>query len=245
MSIQSSGPLPVSATRWTNGEICINLKFEKTMCIYIKPSATVESLVTEFQKKFGKNPPPWERLRLLYSGKQLSEKSRTLASYGIESEVTIYVVLRLYGGFGFNLSSIIDGQIILKDFHTNLPVYRTVQIGLSLLAKCKTRNCIAYNDFVYINKGIGRFNIGLLIDSSKCPVCQQVTTAVTKIGFWNCHYAIEGRMETPELREIEEEGNACKEKYTTFREGAATYTDLVIKTNRIEYHPDGMITIIE
>merc|ERR1719411_1731296 len=65
-----------------------------TVTIDVTSTATVESVVQAVQKKEG---IPADQQRLIYAGKQL-ESGSTLASYGIQNESTLHLVVGLLGG---------------------------------------------------------------------------------------------------------------------------------------------------
>jgi ubiquitin len=72
----------------------------KTITLTITSATTTDEVKAMITSKIAtKDQPgiPPEHQRLIWSGKQL-EDGRTLASYGIEKESTIFLLLRLRGG---------------------------------------------------------------------------------------------------------------------------------------------------
>ena len=62
-----------------------------TLTIYLEPFNTIEYLKQRIQDSTGIKP---DEQRLIYDGKQL-EDNRTVASYNIWNESTIYMILRM------------------------------------------------------------------------------------------------------------------------------------------------------
>jgi hypothetical protein len=103
------------------------------------------------------------------------------------------------------------------DFATSGPSWRYVIPGLNMYGTCNTSVCKAYNDAIWIQKGMGTFNIAKEVKTSKCSLCNKKAKNVTNLGFYGCKYTIEGEKEGGE--EVKKEEIAERERFTTFVNG--------------------------
>jgi hypothetical protein len=101
------------------------------------------------------------------------QTEHTLAYYKVKKEDYIYLILRLRGGgdmgFGFIFNDLITAvkQMLSPDG----PDYRCVSQGISFRSKCIHPGCVAFNDVIYVTKGLGKFDIAEDAASLKCPKC--------------------------------------------------------------------------
>ena len=72
-------------------QLFIKTLYAKTITIDISGGATIGQVKEAIQ---GKEGIPPDQMRLIFSGMQLDDK-RTLREYGIQSETTMHLVLRL------------------------------------------------------------------------------------------------------------------------------------------------------
>ncbi len=65
--------------------------------------------------------------------------------------------------------------------------------GLNLLAICRNKNCFAFNEWVWIKKGFGMFQIGEEIFNCLCPACKKETEEAKNFGYFKTKILIQGK----------------------------------------------------
>lgn len=170
--------------------------FAKDLCgqttiLYFEPTDTVYKIKKQYEEKVGL---PVSLQRFIWAGRQLDD-DRNLGDYNIQIESLISVVSRLRGGGTIPLPfSDLEKEIQL-DFAPSAPQWRIISPGLNLKGICKNSDCPAYNDTVYIVKGIGTFNLNRECRTANCPSCKSLAEDVKNLGFYHCFFSIEGEME--------------------------------------------------
>lgn len=98
--------------------------------------------------------------------------------------------------------------------------YRIVSQGLSFCSKCIHLGCIAYNDTIYVTKGLGKFNIADASATLKCPKCGNQAGLSTNFGFDSAQWKFEEF--TREGRKVTiPPGKTSTRAYYTWEEGSS------------------------
>lgn len=97
-----------------------------------------------------------------------------------------------------------DGSLDAAAVKNVQPSYKHITKGLSLDSICANSVCIAFNDHVYVPKGLGEWNIQKECYHAKCPSCQTKINRIWKLIFWDCGYSIEGQVA---LDAVEQKGS--------------------------------------
>lgn len=101
------------------------------------------------------------------------------------------------------------------------PFYKRVTFGLNLQGECGNDTCAAYQKVIFIQQGMGIFNIAQRKYKTDCPACHQTVPfeKVNNLGFWNCKYKIDGQRADKSDSFSPKEEIAGKERFTTFNPG--------------------------
>lgn len=175
---------------------------------------------------------------ILFGGKILEGNYKSLKDYDIKKESTLHFTLQLKGGSpGVYFSDLEERYFV--DF-SKAPKWRIVSKGLNLEGKCINKSCEANDKRVWVQMGIGTFDIIRKTFELKCPSCNQCITDVNNVGFWDCKYVINGMQIKPELKPIQKENNAPKEQFLTFYPNEVKLAYLTIETKST----DGNCSII-
>lgn len=123
-----------------------------------------------------------------------------------------------FGAFNFSFNSLDNKKQV--QFVKKAPTYCRVISGLNMHGECVNTRCEAVGKTVFIQKGMGAFNIAQLKHKSSCPACNDPIPfdKTNNLGFWNCQYEVEG-YRSDKSEETQKKEVAEKEFYTTFKPG--------------------------
>ena len=119
----------------------------KIITLDVEPSDTIKNIKGKLAHKKGIRP---DLFRLQYIGKSL--EGMALSDYGIEKNATIFLLLRIAGGWtGYAplyFNDLSSEKIV--QFSSDAPVYCTISAGLTLEGECMNPICKAYGQSIYI-----------------------------------------------------------------------------------------------
>ena len=167
---------------------------------------------------------------LLYNG-EILEDSKTIGYYGIDNSDTLIAKTPTPGGSGVNTVDITKNITNECEPAKSGPKYREGCNGLNIKAKCKNKNCNAYNDIIFVKIGyVQDWNLNVhLKDQVLCPSCGKMVKPQNYF-FFECKYRIDY------IKEVDDEydtgyieGSASGRLYKYFDEkesGNATFVEL-------------------
>lgn len=191
----------------------------------VKVAVSLKDTIEQLKEKIRKQTKleDNESLTLLYEG-EILEDDRTLASYDMTKESIIFQYdesSEKRGNkcltFGIRFNTLIDTEsltIIPKG-----PKYWVVGPGMNLRGTCGTKKCEAFNQVIWIQKGMGTFDIPVETFESICPICKKTAEKIDNLGFYNCLYSIKGYQTQPERQKIEQNDLVADDKkFTSFKQ---------------------------
>ena len=100
------------------------------------------------------------------------------------------------------------------------PAHRKFSQGLIFKSKCINRSCPIYGEVIYINKGLGNFDIGVLSVTLTCPQCKSKAGVAASCGFYLAMWESTGI--NPQGEEIVRQGRTMTREYYTWEDAEQT-----------------------
>ena len=187
--------------------------------------------IIDLKKKYGCNENYIWKL-----GDRLLEDEKRISDYDIEEDDTIDSILMKEieeGGGVFGVETIDVSKNNTKNigFGHSGKHYRLVSYGLNIQSKCKNKNCLAYEDTIYVIIGfVTNWNLLNNLQTIVCPECKKRVKPLN-FGFYNCNYEIEyEKDEDDDYKDGKVNGHSGQNDFIIFDEyssGKATFTKLI------------------
>jgi hypothetical protein len=224
-SIQRTPYVPYSGSVPSNNnakevEVSIEL-LSNPITLKISLNKTVEDIKEKIRSETKMDQD--EKIDLLLEGQTL-EDDRTLASYNITEDSVLFQAAKNSAergnkciSFGIKFNALEENDIKHVEIAKEGPKHRTIIPGLNLRGICDNKTCKALNQVVWIQKGMGTFDIPVEVYTSNCPSCNQTANKIDNLGFFNCLYSISGFQTQPEKKKVEKNDIVADDKdFTTF-----------------------------
>ena len=173
---------------------------------------------------------------LICKGKVLEDYD--IISHFVKEDAKLVIMTRLVAGGGINTVDISKNITNECEPALNGPSYREGCNGLCIQSICKNKNCVAYNDTIYVKIGyVQNWNLSEHLENQVlCPSCRKLVKP-KNYYFMKCHYKIDY------IKEIDDEydsgtieGNASDKKFKYFNEkesGNANFVKLIFTVREL------------
>lgn len=138
--------------------------------------------------------------KLLLEGKSINgigQVSRKISSLCLQNGSVLHLVLNLKGGGmdSFSFSGLKKPKEVdyISDAYDGC-IWRTLIAGLNLEGICRNPSCYSQGDTVFVQMGMGTFDMDRVTCTSTCPRCHYHID-VSKPIFYTCLYSISGVLE--------------------------------------------------